>query len=130
MSDGQLAVTGSTGGLGSRVARRLAERGVAQRLVVRDPARAPELPGATVVSADYGDGEAMRAALAGVRTLLLVSATETEDRIARHLSAVDAAAAAGVSHIVYVSFYGAAPDATFTLARHHWRTEEAVRATG
>jgi len=130
MSDGQLAVTGSTGGLGGRIARRLAERGVPQRLVVRDPARAPELPGATVVAADYGDGEAMRAALAGVGTLLLVSATETEDRVARHLSAVEAAAAAGVEHVVYVSFYGAAPDATFTLARHHWRTEAAVRATG
>jgi NAD(P)H dehydrogenase (quinone) len=130
MSDGQLAVTGATGGLGGRVARRLAERGVPQRLVVRDPARAPELPGATVVSADYGDAEAMRAALAGVPTLLLVSATETEDRVARHLSAVDAATAAGVARIVYVSFYGAAPDATFTLARHHWRTEEAIRASG
>jgi NAD(P)H dehydrogenase (quinone) len=130
MSDGQLAVTGATGGLGGRVVRRLADRGVPQRLVVRDPARAPELPGATVVSADYGDGEAMRAALAGVQTLLLVSATETQDRVARHLSAVDAAAAAGVARLVYVSLYGAAPDATFTLARHHWRTEEAIRATG
>ena len=123
-------MTGATGGLGGRVARRLAERGVPQRLVVRDPARAPELPDARVVAADYGDTEAMLAALAGVRTLLLVSATETEDRVSRHLSAVDAAAAAGVSHVVYVSFYGAAPGATFVLARHHWRTEEAIRASG
>ena len=36
-----LAVTGVTGGLGGRVARRLADRGVAQRVVARDPARAP-----------------------------------------------------------------------------------------
>jgi NAD(P)H dehydrogenase (quinone) len=125
-----LAITGTTGGIGGRVARRLAERGVAQRLVVRDPSRAPALPNTTVAPADYGDGEAMRAALAGVHTLLLVSATETEDRIARHLSAVDAAAAAGVSRIVYTSFLGAAPDATFTLARHHWRTEEQIRSSG
>jgi len=71
-----LAVTGVTGGLGGRVARRLADRGVAQRVVARDPARAPELPGAEVVRAAYGDGEAMRRALDGVDTLLLVSASE------------------------------------------------------
>jgi NAD(P)H dehydrogenase (quinone) len=126
----QLAITGATGGIGSRVARRLADRGVSQRLVVRDPARAPALPDTTVAQAAYGDDEAMRAALAGVHTLLLVSATESEDRIARHLSAVDAAAAAGVSRIVYTSFVGAGPDATFTLARHHWRTEEQIRSSG
>lgn len=125
-----LAITGATGGLGGRVARRLADRGVAQRLIVRDPARAPELPDSTVMVADYGDGAAMRAALAGVGTLLLVSATETEDRVARHLSAVDAAADAGVGRVVYVSFLGAAPEATFTLARHHWRTEQRIKERG
>jgi uncharacterized protein YbjT (DUF2867 family) len=31
-----VAVTGATGGLGGRVARRLADAGVRQRLVVRD----------------------------------------------------------------------------------------------
>jgi uncharacterized protein YbjT (DUF2867 family) len=43
---------------------------------------------------------------------------------------VDAAAAAGVEHLVYVSFFHAAPDATFTLARDHWATEEHIRASG
>ena len=43
---GVIAVTGATGWLGGRVARRLAKRGVGQRLVVRDPGRAPELAGA------------------------------------------------------------------------------------
>jgi NAD(P)H dehydrogenase (quinone) len=43
MSD-LIAVTGATGVVGGRVARRLADLGVAQRLVVRDPARAPDLP--------------------------------------------------------------------------------------
>ena len=38
--------------------------------------------------------------------------------------------AAGVRRIVYLSFLGAAPDATFTLARDHWATEEHIRATG
>jgi NAD(P)H dehydrogenase (quinone) len=41
-----------TGGLGGRVARRLADRGVAQRLVARDPGRVPELPGALTYHAE------------------------------------------------------------------------------
>ncbi|MGY1744263.1 SDR family oxidoreductase [Blastococcus sp. SYSU D00695] len=125
-----LAITGSTGQLGGRIARRLAAAGVAQRLLVRDPARAPQLPGADVVRAPYADGDAVRAALTGVATVLMVSASETPDRVDQHRSFVDAAAAAGVGHLVYVSFHGAAPDATFTLARDHWATEEHVRAAG
>jgi len=125
-----LAITGATGGLGGRVARRLADRGVAQRLVVRDPARAPELPGAEVARAAYDDGEAVRRALDGVDTLLLVSASEAVDRVRLHSGAVDAAVAAGVQRIVYVSFLACSPDATFTFARDHWHTEEHVRGSG
>jgi NAD(P)H dehydrogenase (quinone) len=125
-----LAVTGATGGVGGRVARRLAGRGVAQRLVVRDPSRAPAVAGAKVVKAAYEDGEAMRRALDGVDTLLLVSGSEAADRVRRHTSAVDAAVAAGVGRIVYLSFLACAPDATFTFARDHWHTEEHVRASG
>lgn len=32
--------------------------------------------------------------------------------------------------MAYISFYGAAPDATFTLARDHWHTEQHIRASG
>ena len=125
-----LAITGATGGLGGRVARRLADRGVAQRLVVRDPTRAPELPGAEVARAAYDDGEAVRRALDGVDTLLLVSASEAVDRVRLHSGAVDAAVAAGVQRIVYTSFLACSPEATFTFARDHWHTEEHLRKTG
>jgi NAD(P)H dehydrogenase (quinone) len=128
---GRIAVTGATGVVGGGVARRLAERGVAQRLVVRDPARAPELVGAEARRASgYGAGREMRAALEGAATLFLVPAEESVDRVAQHRTAVDAAVAAGVGRIVYLSFLGAAPDATFTLARDHWATEEHIRAAG
>jgi NAD(P)H dehydrogenase (quinone) len=126
-----IAVTGGSGELGGRVARRLAERGVEQRLVTRDRSRAPDLSGAEVVVArDYADGEAMRSALEGVETLYLVSAGEHPDRVSLHVSAVDAAVAAGVERIVYVSFLAAAPDCTFTFARDHFHTEEHIRASG
>src|SRR5215216_3319940 len=129
-TDGLIAVTGATGGLGGRVARRLAGRGVAQRLVVRDAARAPELDGAEVAVATYGDGEAMRRALDGVATILLVSASEAADRVKLHTTAVDAAVAAGVERVVYTSFFGAAPDCTFTFGRDHWHAEQRIRASG
>ena len=38
---GLIGITGATGRLGSRVARRLATAGVGQRLLVRDPSRHP-----------------------------------------------------------------------------------------
>ncbi|WP_330476379.1 SDR family oxidoreductase [Terrabacter sp. C0L_2] len=125
-----IAVTGSTGWLGGLVARDLADRGVRQRLLVRDVTRAPDLPGSVAAQCTYRDGDAARAALEGVETLFMVSAAENEDRLAEHRAFVDAAAAAGVHHVVYVSFFGAAPDATFTLARDHAATEEHLRASG
>jgi NAD(P)H dehydrogenase (quinone) len=125
-----ICVTGATGQLGGRVAARLAAAGAAQRLVVRDAARAPQLAGAVTAVAEYGDRDAVRRALDGAATVLMVSASESPDRVDRHRSFVDAAVAAGVDHLVYTSFVGAAPDATFTLARDHWATEEHIRASG
>jgi NAD(P)H dehydrogenase (quinone) len=127
----ELVVTGATGDLGGRVARRLADRGVAQRLIVRDRAAAPELPDTElVIASSYGAEDEMRAALDGAKTLYFVSGREDADRLEQHLTVVRAATAAGIERIVYVSFLGAAPDATFTLARQHWATEEAIRAAG
>lgn len=132
MSDDVLpiGVTGATGRLGGRVARLLAGAGVRQRLLVRDPQRAPQLPGAEVVTAGYADTPGVRTALTGLSALLMVSASESPDRVAVHAAFADAAAAAGVPHLVYVSFAGAAPEATFLLARDHWHTEQHLRGTG
>ncbi|MFI9010881.1 SDR family oxidoreductase [Actinosynnema sp. NPDC053489] len=125
-----IAVTGATGNLGGRVARRLADAGHAQVLLVRDPSRAPDLPGASVAAAEFADRDAVRRALDGVATVLMVSASESADRVDRHRAFVDAAVDAGVGHLVYVSFAGAAADATFTLARDHHATERHVEASG
>jgi NAD(P)H dehydrogenase (quinone) len=130
MSTGTIAVTGATGGLGGRVARRLAGRGVAQRLVVRDPARAPALAGAEVVTGSYDDGEGLRRAFEGTGTLFMVSGSEAPDRRRLHANVVDAAVAAGVERVVYTSFVAAAPDCTFTFGRDHWYAEEHIRASG
>jgi NAD(P)H dehydrogenase (quinone) len=127
-----IGVAGASGGLGGRIAARLAERGVEQRLIVRDPAKAPSLPGAEVAQGgDYADGEGMRRALDGVEVLFLPSAAEHPDRVnSVHRPAIEAAAAAGVGRLVYTSFLGAAPDCTFTFGRDHFHTEALIRASG
>ncbi|WIM98364.1 SDR family oxidoreductase [Actinoplanes oblitus] len=130
MTEQRIGVTGATGQLGGRVAARLAALGVPQTLLVRDVARAPRLPGAVAGLAPFHDRDACRQALTGLRTVLMVSASETPDRVEQHRTFVDAAADAGVRHLVYISFYGAAPDATFTLARDHWATEQHIRSRG
>ncbi|WP_183095055.1 NmrA family NAD(P)-binding protein [Nocardioides stalactiti] len=119
-----IAITGATGALGGRVAHLLAD--LTPTLVVRDPSRAPDLGGEVRV-ASYDDRPAADVALAGVRTLLLVSAAESATRREQHRTMVDAAASAGVQHVVYTSFVGAGADATFTLGRDHGDTEQAIR---
>jgi NAD(P)H dehydrogenase (quinone) len=125
-----IAVTGATGVVGRGVARGLAALGVPQRLVVRQPARVQRVAGATVVKAAYADRAAAEEALAGTDTVFMVSGSEDPNRLADHLTFVDAAAAAGVRRIVYTSFYGAAADSTFLLARDHWHTEQHIRESG
>jgi NAD(P)H dehydrogenase (quinone) len=125
-----IAVTGATGFIGGRVAETLAEAGRPQRLLVRDLDRAPVLPGAVAFRSSFGDRESAEAALRGVGTVLMVSASESRYRLDEHRTFIDAVQAAGVRHIVYVSFLGAAPDATFTLARDHFATEEHIKSTG
>lgn len=126
-----LGITGSTGAVGGRVASALAgaDFRLDLRLLVRDPARAPDID-CDVRVCDYADEEAAVAALTGVETLLMVSAAEAQDRRAQHRTFIRAAARAGVRHIVYTSFSGAAADATFTLGRDHHDAEAAIRESG
>jgi NAD(P)H dehydrogenase (quinone) len=130
MSGADVVVTGVTGGLGGRVARRLAERGMGQRLVARDPGRAPELAGAQVAAGSYDDRDSLRRAFAGAHTLFMVSASEDPDRLRLHANVVGAATDAGVERVVYTSFFGAAPDCSFTFGRDHWHTEELIKGSG
>lgn len=125
----RIAVTGATGYVGGRVARLLGP--AVTRLIVRDPARAPEIDGdPQIAAAEFGDADAMCAAVEGIDVLLLVSGAESPSRRQQHRTAIEAAADAGVRHIVYTSFDAAAPDAVFTLGRDHWDAEQAIRASG
>ncbi|HWI71539.1 MAG TPA: NAD(P)H-binding protein [Baekduia sp.] len=126
-------MTGATGAVGSRVAARLAARGVRQRLVARDLARVPAIAGIEALQMGprgYRDQVALTEVLAGCSTVFLVSGREAEDRVVEHAHAVRAAVDAGAERIVYTSFLGADRDATFTFAQDHAATEQLIRETG
>lgn len=131
-----IAVTGSTGHIGGMVALELARRGHRLRLIVRDSERAAQQHSGTALRdvdravATYGDGDAVEKALAGTDLVFMVSAHESADRVSEHLTFVEAAARAGVRHLVYTSFVGAGDAAGFTLARDHGATEAALRDSG
>jgi uncharacterized protein YbjT (DUF2867 family) len=126
-----IAITGASGVVGGATAARLAARGVPTRLIVRDAARAPALDGAELrVASGYGNRDEMTAALEGIRTLFLIPAHETADRVEQHKTAVDAAVAAGVEQVVYLSYVDASATSTFTLGRQHGATEDHIRASG
>jgi NAD(P)H dehydrogenase (quinone) len=130
MTTRRVAVTGATGAVGGLVARALADDfRIDLRLVVRDPSRAPDFD-TDVRVCEYADEPAAVAALDGVETLFMVSGAEAVDRREQHRTFIRAAAAAGVGHIVYTSFAGAAAEATFTLGRDHSDAESAIRETG
>ncbi len=142
-----LGITGATGKLGAKVASRLEKSGERQRLIVRDAGRAPRLRNVEIAQiSSYGDRPAMKKALSGVDTLFLISAHDrmgvaqhaaqkglrppSYDRLREQITAIDAAAEAGVRHIIYLSFLGAAENATFVLSREHFRTEQYIRRAG
>lgn len=123
-------VTGATGAVGGRVAELLAARDVERCLIVRAGSQVDATGAPVREITDYGEFASMRAACDGVTSLFLVSGREHPERLRQHITAVEAAVDAGVERIVYLSFLGAAPQATFTLARQHHATEEHIRGTG
>ncbi len=124
-----IVVTGATGKVGRDVAVRLAAAGVPQRLLVRDPSRAPQLPGAEVVQADYRDPESVREALyPGDRVFMVATHQGVEDRIESHRSFIQAASDVGVGLVAYLSIVNASRDSKFPHSWSHRATEELLEA--
>lgn len=125
-----IAITGATGQLGRLVVEQLKTQLPAEHLValVRTPAKAADL-GIAVREADYAHPDTLDSALAGIDTLLLISASEFGQRVAQHRNVIDAAKRAGVKRIVYTSVLRADTSA-LSLALEHKETEGLIRASG
>ncbi|MDW5593087.1 NAD(P)H-binding protein [Conexibacter stalactiti] len=124
-----IALIGATGRVGRHVAEQLAAAEVEVRALVRRPAEAG-LPVASV-AADLTDPPTVRAALAGaVRLLLVTPGGPAQEQL--EATAIDAATAAGVRHIVKIS--GGAPtlgpNGVTPTSVGHWRSERRIERTG
>ncbi len=127
----RLVVTGATGKVGGSIASLLARQGVPQTLFVRDAARAPDLPGAEVVVADFRDPDSVRAALRPGDRVFMVSVHEAvEARIAAHRSFIAAAAEVGVGLVAYLSIVKPSPTAAFHHGHSHYATEQMILESG
>jgi NAD(P)H dehydrogenase (quinone) len=125
-----VAITGATGHLGRLVIQQLQARGAASDLVAlaRSPEKAGDL-GVAVRQADYDRPETLGAALAGVDTLLLISASELGKRVPQHRNVIDAATRSGVKRVIYTSLLHA-DRSIIDLAAEHRETEAMLGATG
>ncbi len=125
----KLAITGASGHIGGMVASLLSNKGLPLILPLRNLAKVPALPNVQARLFSYEDSALARQALHNVDVLFMVSAAESPTREQAHLTLVQAAEQAGVRHIVYLSFANAAANSTFTLARTHFVTENAIKQT-
>lgn len=128
-----VAVTGATGKLGGAVVGELRKVREPDSIValVRDLAKGADLKeaGVQVRVAPYDHPEALRNALDGVDALLLVSGSEVGARQSQHRNVIDAAKAASVGRLAYVSI-AKADVSTNPLAADHKATEAYLRASG
>jgi len=127
------AVTAVSGQLGQEIARKLLERTDHASVIglARTPGNAPEL-GIEVRPGDYDQPDALRTSLAGVDALVLVSGmAPPEDRIGQHRNVIEAANAAGVRKIVYISIQGPEVGTAFSpVVQSNRQTEADIRASG
>lgn len=130
-----IAVTAASGQFGRLVLADLLKRGVPAadiRAVVRTPEKVADFAaqGVQVVPGDYTDVAGLTAALAGAdKVLLISSAGPNDERLQHHKVAVEAAKAAGVSHVVYTSIPRAETN-PIGFAWVHKDTEQAIRESG
>jgi uncharacterized protein YbjT (DUF2867 family) len=109
-------VTGATGNVGRAVVTALQHAGIPVRAATRSPARLPDGLGVEVVRLDFDDPATFDDALSGAAGLFLIRPPATV-RVARTVNAfLDAAAAAGIGHVVFSSVADA--DANRLIPHH------------
>ena len=135
-----ILVVGSTGLVGGMITRRLLEQGADVRILVRPGSNYQPLveAGAQPVEGDLKDPASLAAACAGVATVITTASSgarggaDTPQTVeiegTRHL--VDAALAAGVSQLIFVSTIAAGEDSPVELLRAKAAAEQYLRESG
>jgi len=130
--DQALLVTGASGKLGRLAVEELVARGATKIIAgTRDPAKLTDLgSNVEVRRIDFDDPASLEAGFAGVDRLLLISTDGIGKRVAQQTTAIEAAKAAGIKHIVYTSAPAARPDADAGVVPEHFWTEVALAQSG
>ena len=133
-----ILVTGGTGNLGTELVPLLIRRGIAVRVLTRDPDRARKRMGddPELARADARNPDSLPEALKGVDAVVSAmtgfgpggSGPKAVD-YEGNLNLIGAAEAAGVRRFVLVSMHGAAAGHSMELLRMKHRAEEALRAS-
>lgn len=125
-----IAITGSTGGYGSRVIQTLSTLVSPSSIIAltRDTSspKARLLPkGVTLRQADFRDGASLQAGFKDAKIALIVSLDSVGEE-ARKLTygAIDTAVSAGVDKIFYTSHQASSPSSHFAPARDHYAIEQ------
>ena len=126
----KIAVTGVTGNLGGMVARLCKKNKIEVRNLARNVEKAEKLGFPNVFKSSYDKSADTLKSLEGIEVLFMVSGSENPNRVQQHKDFIDAAKIAGVSHIIYLSFYNASKNSIFTLGRDHYATEEYIKENG
>ena len=126
----KIAITGITGNLGGMVSRLCKKNGIQVRNLARNVGKAEKLGFSNVFKSSYDKSEDTVKSLEGIEVLFMVSGSENPNRVQQHKDFIDAAKVAGVSHVIYLSFYNASKNSIFTLGRDHYATEEYIKENG
>jgi uncharacterized protein YbjT (DUF2867 family) len=141
--DGRLTmilVAGSTGRVGSAIARRLLQQGEAVRLLVRPGSNFQPLvtAGASVVFGDLKDAASLAPACNGANVVITTASAgerggaDTPESVdhAGNLNLIDAAHAAGVGQFIFISALTANENSPVPLARAKALAERHLRESG
>lgn len=132
-----ILVTGANGTLGRDVVSRLLDLVPAERVAasVRDPdaepARELAARGVRVRRGDFAEPASLAGAFEGVTRALIVSSNSSgAENVRQHRAAIDAAAEAGVEHVLYTSHMGASSTSQFAPMHDHAATEAMLAQSG
>ena len=130
----RIGLTGASGKLGTKIARKLLEIVPPSDLVLisRNPAKLAEFAalGVETRAGDFDQPEGLPAAFAGLDRLLIISTLSVGRRYEQHQLAIDAAVKVGVGHLIYTSSGGISLENPAIVIRDHRLTEEALKRSG
>lgn len=131
-----ILITGASGHLGQLIIEALTPKVAPSNIaaLVRSAAKGQDYlsKGYSIRLGDYHQPEALETALEGIKTVVLISSSDFNNRLQQHKNVVDAALKAGVQHILYtgVSLHGIENSPLKGFLEDHFQTEDYIKQSG